>query len=186
MATILWDILYWIAIGLGCVAGVLAVIALVGCFLPRYHVAARVLKSKQPAEEVWKVISDYAATPTWHPEVKSVERVADDKGRDLWRETDKRGYPMLLETVEAVPPQRLVRALGDEDGPFSGTWQFDLAAQPMGCRLTLTERGQIPNPFFRFMFRLFMTPTFYLEMYLKALAAKLGDAPVLENPLGKP
>jgi hypothetical protein len=26
-----------------------------------------------------------------------------------------------------------------------------------------------------------MTPTFYLEMYLRALAAKLGDAPHLQK-----
>jgi uncharacterized protein YndB with AHSA1/START domain len=177
-----WDVLFWVAVGVGCVAGVLAIVALIGCFLPRFHVAARTLKSKRPPEEVWQVISDFAATPTWHPEVKTVERVAAEQGRDIWRETDKRGYPMLLETLEAVPPCRLVRAIGDEDGPFSGQWAFDLVPDGLGCSLTLTERGQIPNPFFRLMFRLFMTPAFYLEMYLKALAVKLGDAPVLHNP----
>jgi hypothetical protein len=31
------------------------------------------------------------------------------------------------------------------------------------------------------MFWAFMTPTFYLEMYLRALATKLGDAPQLEK-----
>jgi uncharacterized protein YndB with AHSA1/START domain len=179
----IWEIFLWVGIGLGCLAGVPAAIALVGCFLPRYHVATRVLYSQRSAEEVWKVISDFAATSTWHPEVKTVEHLPDERGRDIWRETDKRGYPMLLETVDAVPPERLVRAIGDDGGPFSGTWQFDLAPQDKGCRLTLTERGQIPNPFFRFMFRLFMSPSFYVEMYLKALAAKLGDAPVFEDPL---
>jgi uncharacterized protein YndB with AHSA1/START domain len=177
----IWDVFRWAAVGVGGVAGVLAVIALAGCFLPRYHVAARTLKSKQPPEEVWKVISDFVATPAWHPEVKTVERVPDDRGRDIWRETDKRGYPMLLETIEAVPPCRLVRAIDDQGGPFSGQWQFDLTPHGTGCWLTLTERGQIPNPFFRFMFRMFMTPTFYLEMYLRALAVKLGDAPVLAS-----
>jgi uncharacterized protein YndB with AHSA1/START domain len=176
-----WDVIFWIAIGLGCVIGVLAVIALVGCFLPRFHVAARTLRSKQPPEEVWRIITDFAATPSWHPEVRAVERVPDQQGREIWRETDKRGYPMLLETVEAVPPRHLVRAIGDEDGPFSGQWHFELAPEGSGCRLTLTERGQIPNPFFRFMFRLFMTTTFYLEMYLKALAVRLGDEPVLQD-----
>ena len=39
----IWDVFFWVAIGLGCLAGMLALIALVGCFLPRYHVAARTL-----------------------------------------------------------------------------------------------------------------------------------------------
>jgi|SRR6516165_248743 uncharacterized protein YndB with AHSA1/START domain len=177
----IWDIFFWVAVGIGSAVGVVALIALVGCFLPRYHVAARALRSKQPPEEVWKVINDFAGTPTWHPEIKKVEPVADDRGRTVWRETDRRGYPLLLETVASEPPRRLVRAIADEDGPFSGQWEFELVPEDTGCRLTLTEHGQIPNPFFRLMFRLFMTPTLYIEMYLQALAVKLGDVPVLEK-----
>jgi uncharacterized protein YndB with AHSA1/START domain len=175
----IWDVFFWVGIGIGSVAGVLALVALVGCVLPRYHVVARALVCPQPAEEVWKVITDFAATPTWHPEVKKVEQVADTAGRAVWRETDKRGYALLLETIEAQPPCRLVRALVDEDGPFTGQWLFELVPEATGCRLTLTERGQVPNPFFRFMYRLFMRPALYIEMYLQALAVRLGrrDAP---------
>jgi len=156
-------------------------LSVLGCFFPRYHVAARSLRSRRPPEDVWNVISDYAAVPAWHPEIKAVERLPDRNGHDVWRETDRRGYPVQLETVEAVAPRRLVRAIADERGPFSGQWEFDIEAVEEGSRVTLTERGQVPNPFFRLMFRLFMTPTFYLEIYLKALAVKLGDAPVLEK-----
>lgn len=178
----MFEVFYWVGVGIGCVLGVLAFVALLGCFLPRFHVATRSFLSQQPPEEVWKVLTDFAATPGWHPEIKTVERVPDARGRDIWREVDRRGYPMLLETIEAVPPRRLVRDLGDEGGPFAGQWIFTLEPEGEGCRVSLTERGQIPNPFFRTMFRLFMTPTFYIELYLKALAVRLGDAPVLQRP----
>jgi hypothetical protein len=178
-----WDVFFWVGVGLGCVVGFLATIALVGCFLRRYHVAARSLLSVQPVEEVWKVISDFPATPSWHPEIKKVEPVPDARGRAVWRETDRRGYSVLLETVTSEPPRRLVRAIADEDGPFSGQWELDLVPAETGCWITLTERGQVANPFFRFMFRLFMSTTLYIEMYLRALAVKLGDAPVLYDPL---
>ncbi len=178
-----WEVVKIGLIVLGSVAGVLALVALFGCFLPRGHVAARTLKSKKPPEEVWNVLCDYAAVPRWHPEVKKVERLPDKNGHDVWRETDKRGYGVQLETVEAVAPRRLVRAIADENGPFTGQWEFDIAAAEDGSRVTLTERGQIANPFFRVMFRAFMTPSFYLELYLKALAAKLGDEPVLVGVL---
>jgi uncharacterized protein YndB with AHSA1/START domain len=178
---IFWEVVYWVAVGVACVAGILAGIALLGCFLPRGHVASRSLRTRKPPEAVWEVVRDFAATPTWHPEVQRVERLPDHDGREVWRETDRRGYPLQLETVEAAAPHRLVRAIADEKGPFSGQWEFDIQpADDGGSRVTLTEQGQIPNPFFRFMFRMFMTPTWYLELYLKALAVKLGDEPVLE------
>jgi uncharacterized protein YndB with AHSA1/START domain len=170
-----------VLIVLGSAVGVLLLVALFGCFLPRSHVAARTLRSKKTPEDVWNVLCDYASVPTWHPEVKKVERQPDKNGHDVWRETDKRGYAVQLETIEAAAPRRLVRAIADESGPFTGQWEFDIAPADEGSRVTLTERGQIANPFFRVMFRAFMTPSFYLELYLKALAAKLGDEPVLEE-----
>jgi hypothetical protein len=173
--------LEWAAIVGGSAVGVLALIALVGCFFPRGYTARRSLRSHEPPEEVWKVIADFPAVPAWHPEVKTVERLADRDGHEVWRETDRRGYPVQLETVEALAPLRLVRQIADVDGPFVGQWEFDIQPLGDGSRVTLMERGQIANPFFRVMFWAFMTPTFYLEMYLRALAQKLGDPVQLEK-----
>jgi hypothetical protein len=178
---VIWYALQWTAIIGGSTAGVLALIALVGCFYPRGYTSVRALRSKQPPEEVWKVISDFAAVPVWHAEVKTVERLPDVDGQEVWRETDRRGYTALLRTVEALAPLRLVRQIADENGPFIGQWEFDIQEVGQGSRITLTERGQIANPFFRVMFWAFMTPTFYLEMYLRALATKLGDPVQLEK-----
>jgi hypothetical protein len=174
---VVWQSLYWIAIIGGSLIAVLLLIAILGCFYPRSYTAARALPSQRPPEEVWSVVNDLAATPDWHPEFKKVERLPNKNGHEIWHVTDNRGYPMQLETAEAVAPQRLVRKIADESGPFSGEWVFDIEPIGEGSKVTLTERGQIPNPFFRVMFWTFMTPTFYLEMYLQALAKKLGDQP---------
>ena len=42
-------------------------------------------------------------------------------------------------------------------------------------RVTIIEYGEIANPFFRFMARLFMKPAIYLEIYLTALAEKFAE-----------
>jgi hypothetical protein len=160
---------------LGVLAGVFALIVLVGAFLPRRHVVARALKTARPPGAVWQVITDYAAVPTWHQDVTAVERLPDRDGHPLWRETYRGNYPILLETTEAVEPRRLVRRIADENGPFSGRWEYDLAAEDGGCRITITEHGEVPNPFFRLMARLLMDPALYLELYLRALAVKLGE-----------
>jgi len=99
----------------------------------------------------------------------------------VWRETFVGGYPMRLETVEAAPPRRLVRAIADEKGPFAGRWEIDVAPIDTGCRVTIIEYGDVANPFFRFMARLFMNPAMYLEIYLKALAGKFGEPAVIER-----
>jgi uncharacterized protein YndB with AHSA1/START domain len=176
---VIWETMIWGAIILGSTAGVLVLVGIVGCFYPRSYTASRTLETAHSPEEVWSVISDFANTPNWHGEVKKVERLPDRDGHELWRETDRRGYAMQLETIDAAAPRRLVRKISDENGPFSGQWQFDIEPAEKGCRVTLTEQGQIPNPFFRLMFWLFMTPTFYLDLYLQALAKKLGDKPKL-------
>jgi uncharacterized protein YndB with AHSA1/START domain len=175
------DILIWMLIALGVLAGVLALLALAGCFLPSTHIVARTLPTKQTPEVLWQALTDYAAVPSWHPEVQRVERLPDRNGREVWRETYKGNYPLQLETVEAEAPRRLVRAIADEQGPFQGRWEFEISPQETGSRLRITEVGVIRNPFFRLMAWLFMNPAVYLEMYLRALAAKFGEPAELEG-----
>jgi uncharacterized protein YndB with AHSA1/START domain len=171
------DLLPWVLLSLGVLALVLLTIAIIGAFMARTHAVFRTLDSKQPPEAVWAVVTDFPETPKWHPEVRQVERLPDHDGHAVWRETYRNGYPIRLETTEEAAPRRLVRAIQDEKGPFQGRWVFELEPTETGTRLTITEHGEIANPFFRFMARVFMNPAIYLELYLKALAVKLGDAP---------
>jgi hypothetical protein len=170
------DLWIWLLIALGLLVGIFVVIVLIGSFLPRRHVVACALTTHQSAEPVWQVITDFASVPKWHKDITAVERLPDRNGHPVWRETYRGNYPILMETVEAVEPRRLVRRIADERGPFSGRWEFDLTPEGEGCRITLTEHGDLPNPFFRFMARVFMDPALYLELYLRALAVRLGQA----------
>jgi uncharacterized protein YndB with AHSA1/START domain len=169
----------YILMGVGILALVLVGIAVAGSFMPRTHAVFRSLDSKQSPETLWALIRDFQSTPSWHPELKQVERLPDQNGHEVWRETYRGGYPVQLETLEATAPHRLVRRISDEKGPFTGRWEFELQPVADGTKITITEYGEIANPFFRFMARVFMNPATYLEMYLKALAAKLGDSPTV-------
>jgi uncharacterized protein YndB with AHSA1/START domain len=166
----------WLLLAVGFVAGIFALVVLVGAFLPRRHVVARAAVLPGSPQAVWEVVTDLAALPSWHKEVVGVERLPDRDERPAWRQTFKGNYPVLVETVASLPPRRVVWAIADEAGPFHGQWEFDLDPYDGGCRVTLTERGEIPNPFFRFMARLLMDPARYLERYLQALAVRQGGA----------
>lgn len=178
--------LYWILGILGGLIGLVIVFALVvtvvGTNQPKTHVAARSLEVKQTPEAIWAVITDHASEPAWQPYVQSVKRMPDRDGREVW-EVKYKGAgnpPMTLATTEKAPARRMVRTIDDAKKVFSGRWEFEIATSNGGSRVTITEHGEIPNPFFRGMWRLFSNPTMYIDMYLKALAGKFGEPPVIE------
>lgn len=164
----------WILIILGVIAGVIALMAVAGALMPKGHKASRSTTINKPPEVLWQAMTDCATFPEWRADIKNVEALPDREGRKVWREDGKNGK-MTLETIEATPPSRLVLKIADPDLPFGGTWTYDLQASGPGCRVTITEDGEIYNPIFRFMGRVFFSPTATIETYLKALGRKFGE-----------
>jgi uncharacterized protein YndB with AHSA1/START domain len=157
---------------------VLVLAFVVGNFLPDRHTVARSQVIPQPPENIWAVISDHAQAPSWNPMVLSAEKQPDNDGNPVWLETYKNNQKMTLETKEFDPPRRLVRMITDVGLPFSGRWVYDIAQlKEGGSKVTITEHGEVKNPFFRLYARLIMSPTATIDKYLEALATKFG-APV--------
>lgn len=169
------------AIILGCLAGLVGLIFLVGSWLPRQHVVARSITLDQSTDTIWRTITDFARVPSWQPRVVKVERLSDQHGRETWSETYKGCPPLILETLESATARRLVRSIADTKKVFSGRWEFDLEPSGGGTRLTITEVGEVPNPFFRFMARAFMDPAKYVEEYLAALAVHFHQQAPIEK-----
>jgi hypothetical protein len=174
--------LFYVAIALDVLAGIILLITVMGLLCKRAHQVSRSVTLNQPAEAVWQAISDIANVPSWNKMVLKVGKLPDRNGHELWRETYSGNYPILLETTESSPPNRLVRTIADERGPFTGRWEFSIDTQDAGVRLTITEFGAVPNPFFRFMARMFMDPHQYIDLYLKALAGKFNETAAITTP----
>lgn len=173
-------LMIWILVPVAVLTSLLVIVIAVGLSIPRRHVASRTLKSGQSPETVWKVITDYEGQPSWRKDVKKVERLPDRNGHEVWREVYEDGSPITLETAESVAPNRLVRIIADEGGPFSGRWEYDIRADGAGSRLTITERGEVPNPFFRFVSRFLIGHTYFMEKFQKDMAAKFGEEALIE------
>ena len=103
----------WILIVVIGVAVLVVASWVVGLLLPKGHTAARTLHLKQQPEAVWGVISDAQAMPSWRLNVAKVERLADQNGHPVWRETYKNGQALPLELVETLPPKRLVGRIAE-------------------------------------------------------------------------
>jgi uncharacterized protein YndB with AHSA1/START domain len=167
-------ILRWVLLVIGGLVGLVLLMTLIGVFLPKDHVAARTLTLPQTPEAVWQVITDFAQQPQWFSEVSRAERLPDQNGRARWRETFGGDMEATLEVTEENPPQRLVRKLVGDDLPFGGQWEYEIKPLASGSQITVTERGFVNNPFFRFMSRFVFGHSATIEKYLQSLAAKFG------------
>lgn len=149
-------------------------VAVIGWLVPVEHVASSTAYYHQPQEAIWHTITDFEGGPTWRSAVKSVKRLPDRNDYPVWVETNDFG-DMPIEVVEATPPERWVTRITDPNLPFGGTWTFEIAVTQGGSTLTITERGEVYNPFFRFFARFVSGYHATLDTYLKDLGRKFGE-----------
>lgn len=165
----------WVVIVGGAALALVALITLIGAFVPRDHRATSTVVLQQPADSVWRVVRDLGGVPAWWPEIKESVRLPDSNGREAWRQKMS-GWDVPLLVIESIPP-RLLRTQIDSSagGAFGGTWTYELTADSGGTRISLTEAGWIGNPIFRFLSRFVFGYYGTLDGYLKALGKKFGE-----------
>ena len=174
----------WALVAVGIIILLVICIVGIGYALPVAHTAQRSVLLAVPPPTVWATITDVAAYPTWRTDVDTVEVLAPVDGRQSWREKGTNGEITYAMTV-VDPPSRLVTRIMDRDLPFGGEWEYVIVPEGPGSRITITERGEVYNPLFRFVSRFVMGHTAGIEGYLGALSARLGaganSAPKLER-----
>lgn len=161
------------------VLGVTALAAGIGMFLEPSHVATREAVYARTPDEVWDVIIRFDRAPQWRSDVEAVEIESGDPIRFI--EVSDQG-PVPFEVTEQERPTKLVLMIADPELPFSGSWTFVLAPVDGGTRLTITERGRIDNPLFRFMARAFMDPAATANTYLVDLGRHFGEQVTPQAP----
>ncbi len=143
---------------------------------PSHAAASRILLSAAPAE-VWQIITDFPAYPSWRPGLVAIERGPLIDGHQSWYEICSKHGKIHYEVVEIEPPHRLITRLVGDHLPLKSTWNYELTEHAGGTRLTITESAQILHPIFRFFSRYVLTYHGTMDIFLIALANKLGDKP---------
>jgi ribosome-associated toxin RatA of RatAB toxin-antitoxin module len=164
----------WVIIVVVTLLALVAVVALIGALLPQGHVASRSRTFAHPAERVFNAISDARRYPEWRPGMRNVTMLSEQPLR--WREDATTGK-VEFEVTESQGPRRQVVTIVSKDLPFGGRWEYDLAPDGNGTRLTITERGEVYNPIFRFMARFIFGYTKTMDDYLAALDTYLARQP---------
>lgn len=150
----------------------------VGMLMPKSHRATRSVRLGVAPEQVWSVVTDFENAASWRG-LKKVERLADRNGHPVWNEVGRQGaMPIEIEVFE--PPRKMVGRIADPHLPFGGTWTYEFSPESNGCRLRITEDGEIYNPVFRYIARI-IGYSATIEGYLKTLGKRLGQ-PVAVEP----
>jgi uncharacterized protein YndB with AHSA1/START domain len=167
----------WAVIIVGGLVGIVLLVALIGALQPRDHVASMTTTIAAPPERVWATLTDVMSYPSWRSGVQRIELVSQPPAPLSWREHTKQG--VMTFAVEAFePPRRMVGRIADKNLPFGGAWEYVLApdaTDPGKTRVTITERGYVTNPIFRFVSRFVIGHHATLDTYLKDLGRKFGN-----------
>jgi uncharacterized membrane protein len=166
----------WILLSVALLVVLVAVIAIIGACLPRVHTATRRATYAKPAAQLYGIVRDFAAAPSWRSGLKSIEILSPREGRVCFRETSAHG-PITYVVIEDRPGEKLTTEIADRDLPFGGTWTFEFfpANGTDRAELRITERGEIKNALFRFMARFVFGYTATIDTYLRDLGRKLGE-----------
>ena len=94
----------------------------------------------------------------------------------------RNAFVLVFETSEA--PNVLRGTISDDHGPFSGNWEYRLAPDGDGCRVTLTERGRVTQAMARGVMRYIVGYHIYIRRHMASIARKFGEtAEVVNEPV---
>ena len=164
---------------------VLAIIAagglwLVGSALPRTHEASRSAVFDVAPHTLYAVILTPEAYPEWRTGITRVDRPDSDR----FTEHGPEG-PITYRIIDRTPYSRIVVAVDDPEQVFSGTWTYEFepgGGSGRGTRLRITERGEVPNPVFRAIARVLMSPGETIETYLRDIGRRYGQDVTIDTP----
>lgn len=158
---------------LAILAGLVVLAMAIGAILPKAHVASRTVRVNAAPDQVWQAMTDVNAFPLWRRDVVAVESLSGAP-KLSWRETDRHKQNITLVATQFEPPRKMITRIADRNLPFGGEWQYDLAPDGDGTRVTITERGEIYNPVFRLVARFILGYHKTMDGYLAALSEHLG------------
>ncbi|MGI8890246.1 MAG: SRPBCC family protein [Chthoniobacterales bacterium] len=164
----------WLLYLVALIALLVGGVFLVGYALPAQTTISRSITLKQSPEAVFAVLAEVKKMAEWNRNTEKVEMLPPVKGKEATRQTFKGGMTMIIITAESTAPTHLVRTLGDDGGPFAGSWTYDISPAEGGSRVVSTEVAKFENPLFRVMTRLF-GQTKYMDEHLQDLAKKFGE-----------
>lgn len=153
---------------------VIAILPLViGLFLPTERTFVKTSQFKSSPQEIWNVITDIKEQEEWRSDVKSIEMINTQKGKEKWTEIPKRGKPITFQVKTYEPPKRFDIEIVESG--FSGYWEGRINEKNGVTEIEFKEVVVINNPYFKTLSLLFIDLNKTMDLYLANLRKKLGE-----------
>jgi hypothetical protein len=160
----------WLLIIIIAIVALIAIMYLIGYFMPVQHVSTHSVVLNSNAEKVWTILHDHGQYPSWRSDVKKVE-VAD---ATHWTEISSNGT-ITFEAQISEPLLSFDAHITNKDLPFGGKWTYKLSPNNTGTQLTITEHGEVYNPIFRFMSKYVFGHNATLKKFADDLSKKINS-----------
>jgi hypothetical protein len=149
--------------------------------LPENHKITRSGRYQKTTQESWALVSDLEHQPEWRIDLAKIERLPDDRGKVVWRETTDDGESVSLATVETIEGRRLVRCVVDTDLPYGGCWTIEVSPRDkVDSVVTVTESLHVKSLPWR-LTHFVSGRKARLDAYLLAIGEKFGQTPKLAD-----
>jgi uncharacterized protein YndB with AHSA1/START domain len=130
------------------IALAIGVTFLIGYALPARTTISRSIYLQQTPEAIFAVLADVRRMAEWNRNTEKIEMLPSVGGKEATKQSFKGGMVMTIITTESEPPHHLVRTLGDENGPFVGSWTYEISPVAAGSKIVLTEVAESKTRFF--------------------------------------
>jgi hypothetical protein len=145
----------WLLVIVAVVVLVTLALLILGLVQPVKHSVTRSILLKQNPGAVFALLDNRMDMPKWSSGVAKVDRLPDQDGKSKVRcQLAWGGMQMIMTQIERTPTSRLVIEMSKDGGAVLGTWTYTIEPETDGCRVALTEAGELKNPFFRAFARL--------------------------------
>jgi hypothetical protein len=114
--------------------------------IPAHQTHTRTIALKQIPDAIFALLTDLPNFPKWNSNMVKIEMLPPIDGKEATRQTFKGNMQMTIITSESTPPTHLVRSMGDNSGPFEGSWMYEISPTADGSQIVLTEQMTRPTP----------------------------------------
>ena len=142
----------------------IVVMVLIGKMLPVKHIASQSMSFQSSCDEVWKVVSNVNEWKSWRSDLKEITITGDSTVK-----ADDVEYAIS----NAVPGVSFTTTIITKDLPYGGAWNYVFEKDGSGCKLTITENGEVYNPLFRFLSKFAFGHEGTLKKYMETLAKRM-------------
>lgn len=160
-------------------AGIAAVVLVIGLVLPKERVVSRTGHFAVTPEVLYGIVTDNTDWQ-YRTSLKDLILIDDKAGEEIWEEYSAGGAVIRFKTREKRPYSYYSFDL--DAGKFTGCWTGTFEPDGEGGTVfTATEHIRVKNPFIRTLSYMFFNIGKYMDIYQSELRAKTDRIPPVET-----